>query len=111
MFGLMTANNQFNSITRMLADLEQYFFRKPEIFCRSFGTLETLGPKIKISRNYVLRASGDALEEAVLFYAGISLSVQVSGVETLQEGGSYGIFWNPGKAVRFCRCEGFADKG
>jgi hypothetical protein len=53
-----------------------------------------------------LRASEDALEEAVLFYAGISLSVQVSRAETLQEEGSYGIFWNPGKVVRFCRSEG-----
>jgi hypothetical protein len=51
------------------------------------------------------------LEEVVLFYGGISLSVQVSGGEILQEGGSYGIFWNPGKAVQFCRSEGFAEKG
>jgi hypothetical protein len=43
----------------------------------NFGTLETLGPKIKISRNLVLRASGDALEEVVLFYVESSLSVQV----------------------------------
>jgi hypothetical protein len=32
MFGLMTAKNQFNSITEMLVDPEQYFFGKPEIF-------------------------------------------------------------------------------
>jgi hypothetical protein len=53
-----------------------------------------------------LRDFGDALEEVVLFYGGISLSVQVSGVEILQEGGSYGIFWNPGKANGFAEVKG-----
>jgi hypothetical protein len=36
-----------------------------------------------------LRDFGDALEEAILFYGGINLNVQVSGVEILQEGGPY----------------------
>jgi hypothetical protein len=58
MFGLMTAKNQFNSITEVLVDSEQYFLRKNrDISAGNFGTLETLGPKIKISRNLLEFAS------------------------------------------------------
>jgi hypothetical protein len=48
------------------------------------------------------------MEEAILFYAGISLNVQVLGAETLQKEGSYRIFLNLGKVVWFCRSGGFA---
>jgi hypothetical protein len=88
----MTAKNQFDSVTEMLADSGERFFRNLEL---SAGNLDTLGPKIKISRHFVLRASGDALEEAVLFYAKSSPSVQVLRVESPLKGRSYEIFWKP----------------
>jgi hypothetical protein len=80
----------------MLADSGEHFFKNLElIFCRKFQHLRTLGPKIKISQNFTLRASGDALEDVILFYAKSSPNAQVLRVESPLKGGSYKIFWKP----------------
>jgi hypothetical protein len=74
----MTANNQFDSITEMLVDSGKRFFRNPElIFCRKFRHPRNPRAKNQNFSNFVLRASGDALEEVVLFYAKSSPSIQV----------------------------------
>jgi hypothetical protein len=56
---------------------------------------ETLGPKFQNARNFTLRVSGGALEEAVLALAKISPNVQVLMVETPHKGGLHGFFWKP----------------
>jgi hypothetical protein len=53
---------------------------------------ETLGPKFQNAQNFTLRASGDVLEEVVLFYAKTSPSVQVLRDGSPLKGGSYEIF-------------------
>jgi hypothetical protein len=58
-------------------------------------TLETLGPKAKNPQNLFLRAPGDALEEALLFYAKNITNVQVLRDRTPHKGGSYEFFWKP----------------
>jgi hypothetical protein len=69
------------------------------------GTLETLGPKIKNSRNFTLRASGGALKEVVPSCPNFSPNVQVLRAGTPQKGGSYRFSGNPRRVVRFCRNE------
>jgi hypothetical protein len=76
-----------------------------EISAEISKTLETLGPKFQKARNFTLRVSGGALEEAVLSYAKIGPNVQVSRVETYQKGGSYEFSRNPRRVIRFCRKE------
>jgi hypothetical protein len=57
-----------------------------------------------------LRASGDALEEVVLFYAKSSPNVQVLRVESPLRRRSYGFSGNPRRVVRFCRRGEMTDK-
>jgi hypothetical protein len=66
-----------------------------EISAEISKTLETLGPKIKISWNFILRASKDALEEFVLLCAKSSPSFQVLRVESPPKGRWYEILWKP----------------
>jgi hypothetical protein len=56
-----------------------------------------------------LRASGDALEEAVLFNAK-SPNVQVLRAESPLRRRPYRFSGNPRRAVRFCRRGEMADK-
>jgi hypothetical protein len=94
----MTAKNQLDSVTKMLVDLGEIFFRNLElIFCRKFR--HPRNPRAKnqnfFSRNFTLRASGDALEEDILFYAKNIPNIQVLRAESPLKGGSYKIFWKP----------------
>jgi len=63
---------------------------------------ETLGSKFQNVRNFTLRVSGGAMEEAILSYSKINPNVQVLSVETPQKGGSYRFSGNPRTVVRFC---------
>jgi hypothetical protein len=76
-----------------------------------FGTLETLGPKIKIYQNFILRASGDAMEEVILFYATIIPSVQVLRSETPLRRRPHRFSGNPRRVVWFYRRGEMANKG
>jgi hypothetical protein len=92
--GLMTANNKPLKDRRILVS----------------ETLETLGPKIQNAQNVTMRVSGDALEEAVLFYAKSSPNVQVLRAESSLRRGPYGFSGIPSRVVRFCRRGEMADK-
>jgi hypothetical protein len=62
----------------MLADSGKRFFRKTKlIFCRKFWHPRNPRAKNQNFSEFCLRASGDALEEAILFYAESSPNVQV----------------------------------
>jgi hypothetical protein len=60
-----------------------------EISTEISETLETLGPKFQNARNFTLRVSGGALEEAILSSAKISPKFQVLRAETPHKGGPY----------------------
>jgi hypothetical protein len=72
----------------------------------NFGTLETLGPKIKIYWNLVLRASVDALEEVVLFCAESILTVQFFRDLNTQKRGSYRFSRTLGDSYDSAKVEG-----
>jgi hypothetical protein len=67
----------------------------------NFDTLETLGPKIKISWNFTLKYFGDVLEEVILLYAKNIPSVQVLRAGSPKKVGSYKLFGNLRRVVRF----------